>query len=265
MNDLDGMRILVTGATAGIGHATLDRLRARGATVLVHGRDRRKVEALARPGGGFVADLSSLSAVADLGRAVADAGPLDVLVNNAGIGFGADRTRREVSADGFELRLAVNLLAPVVLTETLLARGLPTRAVVNVASIGQQPLDPTDWMNERDYDGVVAYRRSKLALIQWTFDQANADPGRSWVAVHPGSLLDTSMVRNAGIAPRGPVSRGADSVCAAIDSALGGATGLYYDEQTEARANAAAYDPVARAHLREALQGWVRPWVAVSA
>ena len=258
MDDLRGVRILVTGATSGIGRVTVDWLRERGAEVLVHGRDRAKVDALAGPGAGFVADLASLDEVVALSRELPE---LDVLVNNAGIGFGADRTRRQISADGFELRMAVNLLAPVVLTERLTTRGQPGRAVVNVASIGQLALDPTDWMSERSYDGVAAYRRSKLALIDWTFDRARSDPARSWVALHPGTLLDTGMVRDAGISARGPASRGADNVCTAVEKALGGATGIYYDERTPTRADEAAYDAVARAQLGQALRGWVRPWI----
>src|SRR6185312_9515703 len=112
---------------------------------------------------GLVADLASLREVAELARRIS--GPLDVVINNAGVGFGADRRARETSHDGFELRLAVNYLAPFVLT-----RGLLARAVVNVASIGQQALDLDDLQTTHDYDGVRAYCRSKLALIMFTLD-----------------------------------------------------------------------------------------------
>jgi NAD(P)-dependent dehydrogenase (short-subunit alcohol dehydrogenase family) len=79
-----------------------------------------------------------------------------VLVNNAGVGLGRARKLRELSAEGFELRFAVNFLAPFVLTESLVARGSPPRAVVNVASAGQAPLDRGDLMSEHNYDRVLA-------------------------------------------------------------------------------------------------------------
>ena len=253
--------VLLTGATGGIGRATAEALARRGAKVLVHGRTAAKVEtavgalgALGAAADGFVADLSSLAETAQLARAVADRVPdLDVLVNNAGVGFGADRGLRERSRDGFELRLAVNYLAPFVLTATLLEAGLPRRAVINVASAGQEALDFDDLMSEHRYEGVRAYRRSKLALVMWTFDLAREHPDRQFHALHPGTFLDTGMVRESGIAPRGPASQGAESIQAVLDAALaGGVSGRYFDEGSPARADAQAYDAAARHRLRAA-------------
>ncbi len=269
MQSIKNLRILVTGATAGIGRVTADMLASREAVVLVHGRAPDRVGAavaeLTRAGGraeGFVADLSSLEQVVRLARQISAAGGLDVLVNNAGVGFGHDRRQREVSADGLELRFALNYLAPFVLTHELTHRSLPTRAVVNLASIGQQELDFDDLLSERSYDGITAYRRSKLALIAWTFDLAAAHPGLGCLALHPGTLLDTSMVRDAGINPQGPVQRGGDSTCFVIERALQGITGRYFDEQREARALSQAYDAVARASLRERTMALVRPFLS---
>lgn len=202
-----GLTILVTGATSGLGAQTAARLAAGGAHLLAHGRSAERVQALVEElraaGGaadGLVADLASLAEVAGLARRIS--APLDVLINNAGVGFGADRRARETSRDGFELRLAVNYLAPFVLTRALLARGLPTRAVVNVASAGQQALDLDDLQSRRGYDGVRAYCRSKLALIMLTLDLADERPALTFNALHPGTYLDTGMVRDAGITPR---------------------------------------------------------------
>ena len=263
------LRILITGATAGIGRVTAGLLAARGAVVLVHGRAPDRVDAtvaeLVRAGGraeGFVADLGSLAQAARLGHAVAAAGGLDVLVNNAGVGFGHDRTLRELSADGIELRLAVNYLAPFVLTHELTQRTLPARAVVNLASIGQAPLDFDDLLCERRYDGVTAYRRSKLALIAWTLDLAAAHPQLGCLALHPGTLLDTGMVRDAGITPQGPVERGGENTCFVLARALAGTTGRYFDEQREARALPQAYDPAARTRLRELTLSLVEPFLS---
>ena len=119
---LRGLHILVTGATGGVGEALTAELVARGAHVLIHGRDESSLAALGDrlriPNERrFLADLAALARVSELARAVAAGGALDVLVNNAGVGFGRDRKQREVSADGFELRFAVNFLAPFLLTE----------------------------------------------------------------------------------------------------------------------------------------------------
>lgn len=227
----------------------------------MHGRDPERLadsaEALARDGtvlGQFAADLSSLEQTAELAERVADALPaLDVLVNNAGVGFGADRQLREVSRDGHELRFAVNYLAPVLLTERLLQRGLPRRAVVNVASIGQEAPDLSDLESERQYEGTLAYRRSKLALIMWGFDLAARHPGRVVHALHPGTLLDTGMVRDAGVTPRGPASRGAEVILDVVERSLASnESGLYFDELRPARAKPPAYDLETRRRLRVA-------------
>jgi NAD(P)-dependent dehydrogenase (short-subunit alcohol dehydrogenase family) len=263
------MSVLVTGATGGIGRLTADALARRGARVLVHGRTDATVDgtvaALAArglPATGLVADLSSLQETAQLARAIAARTPdLDVLINNAGVGFGRDRRLRERSRDGFELRLAVNYLAPFLLTHLLLERGLPRRAIVNVASIGQEALDFEDLQLERGYDGIRAYRRSKLALVMLTFDLAQDHPNRQIHALHPGTLLDTSMVRDAGIAPHGPASDGAQAIQAVLATALaGGESGRYFDDGQPTRADPQAYDALARRRLREAATTLVAPF-----
>jgi NAD(P)-dependent dehydrogenase (short-subunit alcohol dehydrogenase family) len=125
--DMAGKTVLITGSTDGVGRFVADRLGAEGARVLVHGRDRARGEAVAAGivrGGGqasfLAADLASLSDVRALAEAVKrEAGRLDVLVNNAGIGTGGG-DRRQTSADGFELRFAVNYLAGFLLMRLLL-------------------------------------------------------------------------------------------------------------------------------------------------
>lgn len=257
--ELQNTSILITGATAGIGYLAAEALARAGAALIIHGRDGAKVERCVRSlseGGatvrGVVADLVSLEQTRQLaGQLAREAPALDVLINNAAIGFGRPGAARELSPDGHELRFAVNYLAPFSLTERLLAAGLPKRAVLNVASIGQEALDFDDLMTERDYTGVRAYRRSKLALVTWTFDLAERHPELAIHSLHPGTLLDTQMVSESGLPPRGPASRGADSILKVLEHALtGGESGLYFDEQTPARANAQAYERLARERLR---------------
>ena len=262
-----GLTVLVTGATSGIGAQTAARLAAGGAHLLAHGRSPDRVQALVgelRAAGGradgLVADLASLAEVAALVRRVSP--PLDVLINNAGVGFGANPRARETSHDGFELRLAVNYLAPFVLTRGLLARGLPTRGVVNVASAGQRALDLDDLQTRRGYDGARAYCRSKLALIMLTLDLAQERPALSFNALHPGTYLDTGMVRAAGITPLGPASQGGDSILHVLDAALNQqTTGAYFDQQRVARADAQAYDVSVRRALHAQTTDLVRPFL----
>jgi NAD(P)-dependent dehydrogenase (short-subunit alcohol dehydrogenase family) len=271
-NAIDGKIVLLTGATSGIGLACARSLGSSGARLLVHGRDRGKLErvtaelaALGATVKGFVADLSSLQETAALGREVASAGgPIDILINNAGVGFGSDGKRRELSKDGHELRFAVNYLAPFLLTQELLAQGLPRLAVINVASAGQETLDFDDLMCKHGYSGVRAYCRSKLALIMMSFDLAALHPELQVHALHPGTYLDTRMVREAGIAPHGPVSRGVESIQEVLTTALaGGASGKYFDHAQPARALAQAYNMAARQRLRELSLELVAPWLVV--
>src|SRR2546422_113733 len=165
--------ILVTGATDGLGKALAHELARLGATVLLHGRSKDRLEAAVEETRkatrsdrlrSYLADFSSLDQVRRLARDVESENErLDVLINNAGIGFGTPGGEREESADGYELRFAVNYLAPFLLTNLLLPllrRSAPAR-IVNVASAGQVPIDFDDPMLERRYDAFTAYRQSK--------------------------------------------------------------------------------------------------------
>ena len=253
--------VLVTGATDGLGRALATRLASEGATVLAHARsEERGREALAEllegPGDVqlVVGDLASLSAV----RALADQVPdrLDVLVNNAGIGFAAGRKE---SADGYELCFAVNYLAGFLLASLLrdrLAASAPAR-IVNVASAGQQAIDFDDVMLENGYDGARAYRQSKLAQVMHAFDMAEELEGRgvTATALHPATFMDTKMVTETGITPASTVQEGLEATWRLVAGpALEGVTGAYFNGTSEARADAQAYDPDARRRLRELSQ-----------
>lgn len=239
--------ILITGATSGLGRYVAFELVRSGHTVLAHGRDPGRtgnlVEELRAEGAaeGFVADLASLAQVRELGARVAEAHPgLDVLINNAGVGAGSPGSGREVSADGHELRLAVNYLAPVALTRALLPT-LPGR-IVNVGSVGQEPVDFDDIEFTRGYNGFAAYCRSKFALAAHTFALAEelADTGIAVNVLHPATFMDTAMVREGGVAPWSTVADGAPGVLAQATEDLG--TGRFFDGTDPARAHEATYD-----------------------
>lgn len=259
--------ILITGATDGIGRGAAEALAETGATVLLHGRDAGRLAAardeIARATGNdrldtYVADFAALAQVRRLAGEVAAAHPvLHVLINNAGIGRGpVGRQVREVSADGHELRFQVNHLAPFLLSRLLLdnlRRAAPGR-IVNVASAGQMAIDFDDVMIERGYDGRRAYFQSKLAMVMASFELARrVDPAEVTVnALHPGTLLDTKMVREGFGTPHGPVETGIDSeVYLATSADLDGVTGAYFDRRREARADPQAYDAEALRRLWE--------------
>ena len=259
--------ILVTGATDGLGKRVARDLAVRGAAVLLHGRSREKGEATLQEIRDatsnqkliyYNADFSSLDAVRQLSEEIqADQERLDVLINNAGTGAGLRQARREKSTDGYELRFAVNYLAPFLLTHRLLPlllRSAPAR-IINVASVGQRPIDFDNVMLEDGYDGLRAYRQSKLALAMFTFDLAE-DLRKSGITVnslHPATLMSTRMVLETDYfgGPMSTVEEGAHAVeYLATSPDLGGVTGEYFDGKQRARANAQAYDKEARRRLR---------------
>ena len=239
------MIVLITGATDGLGRGLARALDADGHTVLVHGRsDQRIADTLAElwdRARGYRADLASLAEVRQLADEVLANEPrLDVLVNNAGIGTDGDR--REESADGHELRFAVNYLAGYALTRRL--RDLPGR-VVNISSAGQAPIDFEDVMLERHYSGVQAYCQSKLAQIMFTFDLA--DDGVTAVALHPATYMPTKMVAS----PISTLEEGIEATQRLVTAPADEVAGRYFNRLREARADPQAYDMDARRALRE--------------
>jgi NAD(P)-dependent dehydrogenase (short-subunit alcohol dehydrogenase family) len=263
MTSLNGKIALITGSTDGVGRLVAARLGQAGARVLVHGRDRERGERLVaeiKEGGGSAeflsADLAALAEVRRLAEAVEQrTDRLDILINNAGIGTGGSGAPRQTSADGYELRFAVNYLAGFLLTGLLLPlirQSAPAR-VVNVASAGQQPIDFTDIMLTRGYSGTRAYCQSKLAQIMFTVDLAGELHGTGVIvnALHPATYMDTTMVRRAGIKPWSSVEEGAEAILnLAMSPALEGRSGLYFNGLREARADGQAYDANARQHLK---------------
>lgn len=254
--------ILITGSTDGLGREVALRLGATGAHIIVHGRNRERGEAVVaeieRQGQGsarfYAADLGSLDQVKAFGDAILrDYRRLDVLVNNAGIWLTSDNERR-LSDDGHELHFAVNYLSGYLLThmlKPLLVAGAPSR-VVNVSSTAQRAIDFDDVMMDDGYSGSRGYAQSKLAQVLFTIDLAAELEGAGVTvnALHPATLMNTSMVEEAGISPRATIDEGADAVMRLVtEPGLG--TGLYFNGQRETRPNDQAYDAEARTKLRE--------------
>ena len=196
------------------------------------------------------------------GRALAEelAGldALHLLVNNAGIGSGLpDSPEREESADGLELRFAVNYLASFVLTERLLPllqRSAPAR-IVMVASLGQAALDFDDPMLERSlYEGRRAYAQSKLAQITYAIDltdRLGVDSGVTVNSLHPATFMPTKIVLDERGTSVDPLERGVEATLRlAVDPELDQVSGRFFDRESESRAESQSYDPEARRKLR---------------
>jgi NAD(P)-dependent dehydrogenase (short-subunit alcohol dehydrogenase family) len=265
MKPIAQQTILITGSTDGLGKQTALALAKLGATVLLHGRDQQRLETTRREiqdatGNTqletYLADFAALSEVHHLAETVQARHPrLDMLINNAGIG-GGEHKRRELSRDGYELRFAVNYLAPFLLTHLLLPclrHNQPAR-IINVGSVGQVPIDFSNVMLERHYSPLDAYRRSKLALVMFTFDLAEELKGEQITVncVHPASLMNTKMVYESFGYTLSTVEDGVRAVMhLATSPELDNVTGQYFDQQHVARAHAQAYDPSARRQLRQ--------------
>ena len=256
MTNLDGKVVLVTGATDGLGRALAKALHDAGATVLVHGRSAQRIAGTVAELGGQVssyqADLADLSQVRRLADEIENNEPrLDVLVNNAGIGTTVPGGgARQESADGYELRFAVNYLAGFALTRNLLPllqASSPSR-IVNVSSAGQQAIDFSDVMLTKGYHGIRAYRQSKLAQILFTIDLAEQladNKDLTVTALHPATYMPTKIVAD----PFSTIQDGVTATMRLITDEVG--TGKYFNGLREARADSQAYDPRARQNLRE--------------
>jgi len=259
-----GKTVLISGSTDGVGRFVARRLAAEGANVLIHGRDAARAKTLIDEivGDGapaptfYQADLSSLAGARRLADAVrAEHEKLDVFVSNAGIGSRSIGAERRESADGIELRFAVNYLAGFLLAYALLPllkASAPAR-IVNVASLGQHPIDFDDVMITKNYSGSRAYAQSKLAQIMFTIDLAEElkETGVTVNALHPATYMNTTMVREGGIAPISTVEQGGEAILhLAAGDDVAGKTGLFFNGMQQSQANPQAYDEAARKRLR---------------
>ncbi len=230
--------ILITGATDGIGLATAQRLVSLGHNVLVHGRNRGKLEKVekilaARSKGGeigsYVADLSRMTEVEGLAGAVRkDHAHLDALINNAGVYVVPD----PVTSERLDTRFAVNTLAPFLLTKRLLPLLETTGRVINLSSAAQAFLDPEELRGPSSLSDGMVYAQSKLALTMWSRQMALAlgDEGPVVIAVNPRSMLGSKMVKEAYGVTGSDIGIGADILIrAALSEEFATATGRYFD------------------------------------
>lgn len=262
--DMDGRTVLITGSTDGVGRYVATKLAAAGAKVLIHGRDSARAKTLSddikRAGGRepqfYQADLSSFAETRKFAEAVlADHSRIDVFISNAGIGSQNEGPARQTSKDRYELRFAVNYLAGFLLANLLLPRlkaSSPSR-IVNVASLGQHPIDFDDVMITKNYSGGRAYAQSKLAQIMFTIDLAEELKGSGVTvnSLHPATYMNTTMVRAGGITPISTVEQGGEAILHLVSGDdVAGKSGLFFNGMNEAKAHPQAYDAAARQRLR---------------
>jgi NAD(P)-dependent dehydrogenase (short-subunit alcohol dehydrogenase family) len=206
--------------------------------VVVHGRSRERAEAVAEEIGADGILLADFAKLDDVRRMAAEAPAVDVLVNNAGVIM----PERRLTVDGHEQTFQVNHLAGFLLALEL----LPPR-IVNVCSNGQRPVDFDDLTLERGFDSYVAYARSKLAQILFTFELAERRPDLVVNALHPATLMDTKMLLELRLSPQRTVAEGVEAMVQAVER--DGVSGRYFDGTREGRAHEQAYDADARQRL----------------
>ncbi len=232
-------KILLTGATDGIGRVTAEELAKQGHYLFLHGRNAQKLQQVqeellsAYPQAQmeiFQADLSILAHVHSLAKEIAQKhNSLDVIINNAGI-FVVDAAAR-MTKDGLDVRLAVNTVAPFILTTKLMPLLHKESRVVNVSSAAQAPVDFALFTQPSVLDDDMAYAQSKLALIMWTMEMAHLYPrGPLFIAVNPKSFLGSKMVQQAYGKQGYDLRIGADILCqAALSADFSQASGKYFD------------------------------------
>ena len=271
---MGGKVVLITGGTSGIGKAAATALAGMGATVVITGRNeergKRALQEIREESGNdgvelILADLTVQDEVRRLAEELRERhNQLDVLVNNAGLVL----SERTETPDGIETQLAINHLAPFLLTNLLLdllEKSAPSR-IVTVSSDAHRwaKIDLDDLQSRKRYRGMQVYGKTKLANIMFTYELAERLEGTGVTAncMHPGGV-NTNFGNNQG----GPMNllfrlfkpfmrspeQGADTlIYLASSPEVEGMTGKYLADRKVKAASDAAYDETTRKRLWEA-------------
>ena len=247
------MNILITGSTDGIGKLVGIKFAEQGHEVYLHGRNHQKLATVVseikeqtknEKIEGFVADFSDLDAVKQMAQDIKqDLLKLDVLINNAGV-YNSNKSQ---NSDGLDMRFAVNYLAPFLLTNELipLLKKAEKPRIINLSSAAQSPVDYEVLTGVKTRSLSETYAQSKLALAMWSFYLAKKEPSINVIAVNPGSLLNTKMVKEAFGKHWSPADKGANILYElAVLEDYKGTSGKYFDNDrgTFTEAHPDAYD-----------------------
>jgi NAD(P)-dependent dehydrogenase (short-subunit alcohol dehydrogenase family) len=266
-----GKTCMVTGATSGIGLVTARALAEQGATVIAVGRNPDKGAAIVadiRQETGnsevefMLADLSVQTAVRHLAQEFTAHYPrLDVLVNNAGAFF----FKRQLSADGIEMTLALNYVSVFLLTHLLLQalQASDAARIVNVSSDAHRSarMSLEDLQGQRRHSGFGAYARAKLAVVLFTYELARRLQGTRVTAnaLHPGFVATNIYASSGGFAKLlaplfarmalSPEEGAQTSIYLASSPEVAGVSGAYFVRKQAVRSSPASYDQAVAGHL----------------
>jgi NAD(P)-dependent dehydrogenase (short-subunit alcohol dehydrogenase family) len=273
--------ILITGATSGIGKETARALANLGARISFTGRNREKdleVQKEFRHETGnpkidyFYCDLASLASVTDFTRTFSQAySSLDILINNAGIWT----PRKVLTRDGIERHLAVNHLAPFLMTMKLmpLLQPPPSTRIINLTSgihfRGKLDLEDLEF-EKRKWRSINAYTQSKLCNILFTRQLASNTSGKN-ISVNclaPG-WVNTGLFRDAGpfvritasLLAMSPVKAARALVYMATSETLEDVSGEYFEGMRIRKSSAASYDQQLAAKLWKKSEGYLKDYL----
>ena len=219
--------IFITGATDGLGKLAATMFARAGHHVILHGRNKEKLEdVLSELEGlnveGRVAELEAFMSIKTMVRSIEE--DVDILINNAGV-FNSDPVR---DLEEIDRRFKVNYLAPFLLTTRILTQ--VKERIINLSSAAQDAVDIAALTRANDLSFRQTYGQSKLALTMWSFWLAKECPELDVVAVNPGSLLDTKMVHEAYGQVWSKADKGAEILYElALDEKHNGKSGVYFD------------------------------------
>jgi len=244
--------VLITGATDGIGKQTALEMAASGFEIIVHGRNKKKVEdtlgeILSKTPEakvfGYTVDYQSLKAVSDFADELRrNHSKIDILFNNAA----AYEHKRTETGDGYELNFQVNHLAHMLLTLKIhdLIENAESGRVINVSSmIHASKIDFDNLQSDKNYAGSSAYALSKLCNILFTnkLTRLFADNEVVYLSVHPG-VIETKLL-NSAFSGGAPTSEGARIMQhAATSPELQTLSGAYVENCRPMQSSTASYD-----------------------
>lgn len=245
--------IFITGSTDGIGKLTAIQLAKLGHKIYLHGRSAEKLNSVIdevkqasdnKHISGYVSDFSDFDAVRKMAEKMKlELAHIDILINNAGI----FKSKHPITKDGLDIRFAVNYIAPVILTDLLIS--LLTKSnepsVINLSSAAQSTVSIDALAGKEQLSDQSAYAQSKLAILMWSFYLSNQEPSIRVLAVNPGSLLNTKMVKEAYGKSWASPDKGADILVElSFAETHQNVTGKYFDNDSGGynQAHADAYN-----------------------